>query len=252
MKRTQCFAVAIWLIQAFILRPSAGAQSPSLDSMLIKALSTDELLPVLVDSAIKFSPERKRLAGNEQYAAANLQISKNAIFSAVNLQSSYLYGTNYTAVNSQAGTVPGPNLTTSQSGFYNMGVGIQLPVSFILNRKHMIKAGRSQVIMATAEKENSELSTRLEVIRLYQDFKLAHKILAICTRNKLASQVNNSMAEKDFINGQLTIDRLSLVSESLNRSTLEYETYLNRFETSYMQLETFTGINLSNLIMRVK
>jgi outer membrane protein TolC len=116
----------------------------------------------------------------------------------------------------------------------------------------MIKAGQSQVAMAASEKENSELKTKQEVIRLYQDFKLSQKVLAIATKSKLFLQVNNSMAEKDFVNGQLPIDRLSLVLESFNKSLVEYEICLNRFETSYMQLETYTGVNLSALLMHLK
>ncbi len=231
---------------------SVEAQTTSVDSLLIKVLATDQLLPMLIDSALQYSPEIKRVGKSENLATANLQAGKKAIFSAVNLQSSYFYGTNYTTVNNQVSPVAGGNLTTAQTGFYNVGVGIQLPITYLINRKNIIKAGQSQVEMATAEKENIELTVKQEVIRLYQEFKLSQKMMTISAGNRQNAQVNNSMAEKDFVNGQLTIDRLSIVRESYNRALLDFEIFVNKFQSSYMQLEAFTGINLSALINRFK
>lgn len=252
MNSCKYISIAIYITFLLLNKIPADAQSGSVDSLLIKALNTDELLPILIGSALKYSPEIKKMGSNQDYVNANLLISKKAIFSAVNLHSSYMYGTNYSAINNQSGPVSGNNFTTAQTGFYNVGIGMQLPLTYIINRKNIIKAGKSQVNMATADKENSELSVKQEVIRLYQEFKLSQKMMTISTKNRQAAQVNNTMAEKDFVNGQLTIDRLSLVHESYNKSIIDFETNVNRFQTSYMQLEAFTGINLSALIMQVK
>src|SRR5205085_1262293 len=113
-----------------------------------------------------------------------------------------------------------------------------------------IKSGQSQVEMAVAEKENLALITKQEVIRLYHEFKLAHMLMTIGNKSKQTSQVNKAMAEKDFTNGQLSIDKLTIVLESYNKTLLEYETYVNKFQVNFMQLEAFTGVNLSALIMR--
>jgi len=250
MNRCKLFALPVYTAFLCLVSFSVIAQPAAIDSLLIKLLATDQLLPILVDSALNYSPALKRAGKSEDFANANFRISKNAIFSAVNLQSSYFYGTNYTTVNNPVSPVAGGNLTTAQSGFYNVGIGIQLPVTYLINRKNILKAGQSQVDMVIAEKESIEMSIKQEVIRLYQEFKLAQKMMTISAKNRLAAQVNNSMAEKDFVNGQLTIDRASIVHESYNRSALDFEIHVNRFQTSYMQLEAFTGINLSALITR--
>ncbi|MEO6916281.1 MAG: TolC family protein [Chitinophagaceae bacterium] len=240
---------AVIIVFIFSASFNAAAQLPGLDSLLKKALITDRLLPILIDSAVRFSPDMRRTRGNQNYAQANAHISKNAILNAFNLQSSYMYGTNYTAISDKSVAINNNNLTTAQTGFYNVGVGFQLPISSIINRKYIIKSGQSQIDMAKAETANLELLIKQEVIRLYHEFKLAHKMMLLGNINRQTTQINKSMAEKDFTNGQLTIDKLSIVLESYNKSLLEYETYLNRFQETYMQLEAFTGTNLSGLII---
>lgn len=253
MKRLKSIAFTVLVISLSLINKfTAQAQSVPLDSLLIKALATDELLPMLIDSAIKYSPEVRRVGNSQDYAVANLQVNKRAIYSAVSLLSSYNYGTNFTGVNNPPGTVGGTSFTTAQTSFYNVGIGFQLPVSYIVNRKNIIKAGQSLVNMAASEKENVALFIKQEVIRLYQDFKLYQKLMMISSKNKQAAMVNNSMAEKDFLNGQITVDQVSRVQDIYNKTIVEFETHVNKFQASYMQLEAYTGTSLSILIMRVK
>lgn len=252
MNRCTSFAFTIIIAWSLLINCAAKAQSVSADSLLVRVLATDRLLPMLIDSAIKYSPEVQRIGSNQDYAAANLRISKNIIYSAVSMVSSYNYGTNISAVNNQSGTVGGNNFTTAQNSFYNVGVGLQLPITHLMNRKSIIKAGQSQVNMAIAEKDKAALFIKQEVIRLYQDFKLSQKLVVISSKNKQSAQINNTMAEKDFLNGQITVDQVSRVLDIYNKSIIEFETNVNRFQLMYMQLEAYTGTNLSTLIMQVK
>ena len=249
MNRLQCLALPIIFLSLLLFQFSAKAQIPTVDSLLTRELSTDELLPILIDSAIKYSPEVKRTNNGEAYAQANLDINKKSIYNAVSLLSSYNYGTNYSASHNPGNTTGTSNFTTAQTGFYNIGVGVQLPITYLLSRKNIIKAGQSQLNIAEAEKDNAVLYIKEEVIRLYQEFKLSHRLLNISSQNKQATQINNTMAEKNFLNAQLTVDQISGVSEIYYKAVVEYETNLNRFQTSYLQLEAYTGVSLSKLIV---
>lgn len=244
------YTVAIPLL--FLLKSPAHAQVASVDSLLTKAFVTDELLPILIDSATRYSPELRRIRYSEAYANANLQISKKAIYNAVSLVSSYNYGTNYSAVNNPNVITGANNFTSAQTGYYNLGIVVQVPLTSILNRKNSIKAGQSLVNMAASEQEDVALFVKGEVIKLYQDFKLSHKLMVISGKNRQAAQVNNAMAEKDFVNGQLTVEPLSRIMDIYHKSLLEFETYAGKFQLSYMQLESYTGTNLSTLIKQVK
>jgi outer membrane protein TolC len=217
----------------------------------MRIIDSDILLPKLVDSAIKYSPVVKRMAGTMEYAGENLVINKKNIYSSLSLNSSYNYGTNYSAINNSSGSNIN-NFTSSQSGFYNLGIGLQLPITQIVSRKNIIKAAEAQVKIAVADKDNAILYIKQEVIRLYQEFKLDYKLLLVSGKNKESAKVNYSMAEREFNQGQSSVDQETRVMDIYNKSVIEYETYLNRFQTAYLQLESYTGTRISQLIKQVK
>ncbi len=231
----------------------ANAQTVSTDILMAKALESEDFLVLLIESAIKFSPQTKKGLAAVEVANASLKINKNAIYSGISALSSYNYGTNYSAVNNPTGTIPGANsFTTSQTGFYNLGIGVQLPLISVLNRKHLIKSGQAQVNSALAEQENINLGIKLEVIRQFQALKLARKILMLNSSTLQSTQSNYVIAEKQFAQNQNGIDQFSTVLEAYNRSKIEYETSLNTFQTVFMQLEAFVVVNLSTLLQQIK
>lgn len=228
------------------------AQTPSVDAALTKAFATDELLPLLIESAVKNSGNVRRFEKNIHLAEANLKINKNTLYNGLSLISSYYYGTNYAAVADATAATSFNRLTTTQTGFYNVGVGFQLPLTTLLNRKHLVKSAQMQIEMIASEKDNAILGVKEEVIRLYQELKLSQKLLAITNNNKQGLQMNYSLAEKEFVQGQITVEQISRVLDINNKAKMEYETALNRFQTNLMQLENFTGVSIVELLKRVK
>lgn len=240
--------IVIWM--ALELLPfTSVCQKISTDSLLSRAFANDQLLPILINSAQKFSPEMKRFSNGIELATANQKIAKNIIFSGISFLSSYQYGTNYSAVNE----ANNPNrFSTNQTGFYNIGAGFQLPIINIINRKHLINQTQSQIDIALNEKESAALFVKQRVIEYYQDLKLTHKLLLISNNIKQSAQLNYKMAERDFLQGQITVDQNSRVLDILNKSKIEYETYLNKFQTSLMQLDAYTGVSFSTLLNQIK
>jgi outer membrane protein TolC len=251
MKPFTAHAFILFFCLCIVAQQRAHTQTVALDSLLVKAFASDTLLPMLIDSAIKFSPEARKARGLELSAGLTKKINRNVIFDGVSMHSGYGYGTNYSAINNQSAVV-GNYLTTSQSAFYNVGIGIQLPLSMLLNRKNMLKMQNALVETATAQKDNSELLVRQDVINLYQDFKLSQKLLIISSKNKQAAEVNNTIAQKDFLNAQLTVDQQSGVMEKYNKSVIDFETNVIKFQTSLLLLEAYTGTNLSKLIRKLQ
>jgi outer membrane protein TolC len=217
------------------------------DSMVLGALNSDKLLPLLIDSAIKHNPEVKRVDNSIGLAEENLKMSKNNIYNALSLFSSYHYGTTGNLTSGQVSTI-----TLTQSSYYTMGVGVQLPLTHIISRKSLIRSGEYQVKMAKSEKDGAEEYIKQEVIRVYQELKLAHKLVTVSSEGKQSASINYKMAEKQFLQGDINVTELSRVQDISNKSNIEFETYVNRFQTAWLQLEAFTGVNLSNLIFSLK
>jgi outer membrane protein TolC len=250
MHRLRIFAFTFLTCVSFLNKLSAQEASVGLDSLLVKVLANDALLPMLIDSAIKYSPEARKTRSLQTRAGLDVKINKNALYDMVSLHSSYGYGTNYSAVNNQSAVV-GNNLTTSQSAFYNVGVGIQLPLTLLINRKNVSRIQKTMVDVAVAEKDNAEMRIKQDVITLYQEFKLQQKLLIISSKSKQSAEVNNTIAQKDFLNAQISIDQVSSVAEKYNKSVVDFETNIIKFQTSLMQLETYTNANLSLLIRKL-
>jgi hypothetical protein len=70
--------------------------------------------------------------------------------------------------------------------------------------------------------------------------------------NKQSAQINFMMAEKEFLKGQSSIEQETRVLDIYNKAVIDYETYINRFQTGYMQLESYTGTSFSTLIKKMK
>lgn len=224
------------------------AQEFSLTNKMDYAFESDILLDMILDSALKHSPEMRRSESSGQLAQANAAMNRNSIFSALSFRSSYLYGTNYASVSNSQIEPVGNFITNSQTGFYNLGLGLQLPLNLLLNRKYVQQAGATQIKISEAEKQKAELAVRQQVIDLYMDLKLSYKLLQYSTANKKTSEVNYAMAEKEFINGQLSLDQISRMQEITNKVFTEHETNLNRFQASLLHLEAYTGIDFYQLI----
>src|SRR5690349_13710554 len=81
------------LLALFLLAcVSAGAQSLPSDTTLARVLQTDVLLGLLVDSAVKNSPEVRRTSSQVKMFEQNYQQSRKAILNSVLLTSTYGYG----------------------------------------------------------------------------------------------------------------------------------------------------------------
>lgn len=217
------------------------------DSMVLDALNSDRLLPLLIDSAIKHNPEVKRVDNSIGLAEENLKMSKNNIYNALSLFSSYHYGTTGNLTSGQVSTI-----TLTQSSYYTMGVGVQLPLTHIISRKSLIRSGEYQVKMAKSEKDGAAEYIKQEVIRVYQELKLAQKLVFVSSEGKEGASINYKMAEKQFLQGDINVTELSRVQDISSKSNIEFETYVNRFQTAWLQLEAYTGVNLSNLIASLK
>jgi hypothetical protein len=75
-------------------------------------------------------------------------------------------------------------------------VGVQLPLSMLVNRKNVTRIQKTMLDVAVAEKDNSELQIKQDVITLYQEFKLEQKLLVIGSKNKQSAEVNSTIAQK--------------------------------------------------------
>jgi outer membrane protein TolC len=222
------------------------AQEP-IDSMFIRAMESGRLLPMLIDSAIKNNPEVNRADNSIGLAKENLQIAKKSIYSAFSLFSSYNYGNNANVITGSVSTI-----NQVQSSYYNVGVYVQLPMTHLVSRKNTIRASEFQVKMAENEKKSAEQYLTDEVIREYQELKLALQLVKVSSEGKQTALVNYQMCQKQFLQNDVALTELSRIQDIYTKASIEFEIDVNRFQTAYLKLENFTGVKLANLIATLK
>lgn len=226
--------------------PCLHAQDSLTIAKMGRLLRNDVMLPVLIDSAIYRNPEVARINSAIGLAQENLKIARKQVLSAVSVGSSYNYGNTGNLTTGQTSL-----FTVSRSSFYNLGLGVQLPLNLVLSRKHEIRANEYQVSAAQAEKDGAADYVRQEVIRLYQEMKLVHRLLQISSEARQGARINYHLAERQFQQGDILVSELSRVQDIVSKSNVEFETYIYRFETVMRQLEVLTGVNIPQLIERL-
>lgn len=82
---------------------------------------------------------------------------------------------------------------------------------------------------------------------MYNDLLLKQKLLKIASDNMLTSKMRMVMAEKKFINNQLSLEEMSRLMEYNSSVQMEYETRKNDFMNTYTLLELTTGIKFNAL-----
>ena len=237
-----------------VLCTAGNAQSFPSDSALTRILQSDVLLPLLIDSAVKNSPEIKRGSKSVALFEENLQTSKKSILNSVFLTSNYGYGnTGSLSLEKDLNAFNQGNYYTNiRSSRYNIGVNLQLPLGNLLSRKNTARAVEIQIGMAEDEKANAALFVRQEVIKVYQELKLSHAHLITSTKAKQTAFISMNMVQKNFMDGQATVEQLSKQQNDYNTALMEYDTHLNKFQTSFLLLENYTGVHLSKLISRIR
>ena len=232
----------------------AKSQVPLNDSTLSRIFDTDILIPMLFDSALKINPTIRRADRNIEMLGEISKASKKDYLKGISFISSYSYG-NVADLSLTKDPNSTPDLNTfrsSKSDRYNVGINVQIPITYLINRKNNVRTTVLQVKMAEAERDDHVLYIENEIIRLYQELKLNHRQVMTSSKNKQSSLVNYKMIEKEFLQGNINLEGLSRLYDMYNKSVVEHDSYVNRFETSFLQLQLMIGTSLSDLINKVK
>ncbi len=231
-----------------------NAQVMPSDSALIKIFESDILLPILIDSALKNSGEVRRIENGILVWKETAELNKKNIWSGISLLSSYNYGTaaDLTVGKDNTSINPSSTFRSNKGDRYNLGINVQIPLTYFLGRKNLIHVSELQSKMAEGERDNAKQYIKGEVIRMYQEMKLAQKLLLISANGKQTAHVNYSLAEKSFIQGNGDLDQLSRLHDIYSKASAQFETDVNRFQTNYLQVQEYAGVKLSDLILQLK
>ncbi|MFH1161097.1 MAG: TolC family protein [bacterium] len=200
----------------------------------------------LIDSAIVHSPYLK-------YLDADIYINKYMVKSARREWMANLYldgniGTDYyTGLTDNITNLGDINsvLTTQDNTRILVGVSIRMPLDDLWDRTNRVKIRRKYVERTISERERQILEIRKSVIEQFNKLFINQKILKIANDNQIFMGMQIAMAEKEFINGQISLYEFAQVSEMNRRAVTDFEQARIEFYNAYMILQEIVGIKFN-------
>lgn len=209
----------------------------------------ESLLPPLetiIDSAIARNPYVKyrdlQIVVNEHKLKAN----RSEWTRDIGIQTDVRYGTfdNF-ATNVVEGQNPALTSTRNTQANYGVGAYIRIPFYDFINRKNQINLSKAEVGQAQSYSSIQRNELRQQVIKQYNELIIKQRILKIKSRYATTAKINMEMAEKQFLNGVISIAEYSSISEIVSRSESDFESSKMDFRTAYMILVEIVGMNFN-------
>ncbi len=138
----------------------------------------------------------------------------------------------------------GSDLSSNISNGYRFSLGANVSLYNVLTRRNTGK-------MLEYDKQNAELSKTMtiddikrSVISQYYGVINARDVLKVAIQNKITSEINKQMAEKDFAEGQIAVTDMSQVISAHATALMAFENAKQNFMTSIRYLELLVGQRL--------
>ena len=146
-----------------------------------------------------------------------------------------------------------PALSSTRNTQTNYGIGgyIRIPFYDFLNRRNQIKLSKAEIEQAQNYSQVQRSELRQLVIKQYNELIVKHKLLKIKSKYAETAKINMEMAEKQFLNGVVSVAEYSAITEIVSRSEADYESSKMDFRTAFMILEEIVGIKF-NLTDKLK
>ncbi|MFC2102763.1 TolC family protein [Bacteroidota bacterium] len=216
--------------------------NPVVDDITIRI----PVLEDLIDSAIIHSPILKSydaLAYIYRYEtiSAKRQWMEN-LFIDTHVTNDYYDGLNNNSTNFG---IQNSTLTTQDNFRSYIGLQIRMPMDDLWDRKNRVKTARKWVEKTISEREDQIILIRKAIIEQYNKLITNQRILTIANDNQIYMSLQMAMAERDFVNGLISLYELARLNELNRRSVYDFETSRYEFYNAYMQLQELVGIKFN-------
>ena len=245
--KTRVISLLLFLITMTILsfgqvKDTLFVFNPMIDDITLRIPPLNDL----IDSAIVHAPLLKAID-------ADIYISKYGIKTARRewMQNLYLdfgagidYFDGLTHNQTNLGDVNSV-LSTQDVNRYAIGATIRMPMDDLWDRRNRVKSATKLVERGISERDYQIQEMRKAVIEQYNKLIINQRILRIANDNQIFMGMQMALAEKEFLNGQLTLYELARLNEMNRKAVTDFETSRNEFYNAYMILQEIVGIRFN-------
>lgn len=238
------FAVATTSTTALAQFNESGISAGFFDSSNEKDINFSEFhlppLAVLFENA-KSNPQILSLEKARQLAEAEVAKQKRHIFSYLTGHASYSYGIGDMWGNSSSAySATIYQYQGSKSAYWNVGVGLAIPVEDILDLTAAVKRKRIDVEQATIQKDIAYDQLKLQIATLF--VKITNNLVSLKTLGEAAAayQGAGALDREDFENGNMNISAFADTKMHESSQVQGYQGLQTDITTDILTLEILT------------
>ncbi len=238
------FAIASTSTTALAQFNESGISAGFFDSSNEKDINFSEFhlppLSVLLENA-KSNPQILSLEKARQLAEAEVAKQKRHIFSYLTGHASYSYGIGDMWGNSQSAySATIYQYQGSKSAYWNIGVGLAIPVEDILDLTAAVKRKRMEAEQANIQKDIAYDQLKLQIATLF--IKITNNLVSLKTFGEAAaaSQGAGALEREEFENGNMDISAFATTKMHESGQVQQYQSMQTEITTDIITLEILT------------
>ncbi len=238
------FAIASTSTTALAQFDESGISAGFFDASSEKDINFSEFhlppLAVLFENA-KSSPQILSLEKARQLAEAEVAKQKRHIFSYLTGHASYSYGIgDMWGNNTSAYSATIYQYQGTKSAYWNIGVGLAIPVEDILDLTAAVKRKRMEAEQANIQKDIAYDQLKLQIATLYA--RITNNLVSLKTFGEAAAATQGAGAlnREDFENGNLDIAAYAETKMRESGQVSSYQSMQTQITTDILTLEILT------------
>lgn len=197
-------------------------------------------LAVLFENA-KATPQVMSLQKAQEIAEAEVAKQKRHIFSYLRANASLSYGVSDSWGSSESAyNLRMVQFSGNEQKYWNVGVGLSLPLEDVLDLSASVKRKKLQVDQAIFEKDRAFDQLKLQIAGLF--IKITNDLIKLKTASENAAmyQGAGSLTLEDFHNGNLAIEAFAETKNRENQAVASYQSLQTSIITDILTLEIIT------------
>ncbi|MGJ3234267.1 TolC family protein [Marivirga sp.] len=225
----------IIFITSFFISMTIYSQNIDYNKVILpEEATTDKMGEKLVQIAWQNHPSNLAVKKDKEIAARNVSLAKWTWLNQVSARGNL----NEFTIN------PDPQINNF---FPRYNFGVTIPLGIILETSNNTKIAKLEHQKTDLAIKNQKLTVRNEVLKAYQNYLMAEKILKLKNEITENEYTNYLTEEEKFENGTSTIEEYRTATKAYNKELEAKIIATNNFENAKLELEMLIGIPLEEV-----
>ncbi len=216
--------------------------NPIVDDITLRIPPLDDL----IDSAIVHSPSVASVDAEIYIRKYGIKTARRDIWQNFYMDAGLGLDRLYGFTNTQVSVgIPNDVSTSQDNKAYLLGINVRMPLDDLMDHRNRVKSATKYMEQAFSEREVQIKLIRRGIIEQYNRLIINQKILKIANDNQIFMSLQMALAEKEFLNGQLSLYELARLNEMNRKAVTDFEQSRNEFYNAYMILQEIVGIKFN-------